>query len=56
VAKNPKKAGDRVKTDRRDAMQLARLMRSGGLTPYGQNIQTHCFTTGYASTMIHAST
>src|ERR671925_1313796 len=25
----PKKAGDRVKTDRRDAMPLARLMRSG---------------------------
>jgi transposase len=29
----PTKAGDRVKTDRRDAMQLARLMRSGDLTP-----------------------
>src|SRR5215216_388678 len=29
----PKKAGDRVKTDRRDAMQLARLMRSGDLPP-----------------------
>jgi transposase len=29
----PKKAGDRVKTDRRDAMQLARLVRSGDLTP-----------------------
>jgi transposase len=29
----PKKAGDRVKTDRRDATQLARLMRSGELTP-----------------------
>ena len=29
----PKKAGDRVNTDRRDAMQLARLMRSGDLTP-----------------------
>jgi transposase len=28
----PKKAGDRVKTDRRDAIQLARLMRSGDLT------------------------
>src|SRR5919108_863848 len=28
----PKKAGDRVKTDRRDAVQLARLMRSGALT------------------------
>jgi transposase len=29
----PKKPGDRVKTDRRDAIQLARLMRSGALTP-----------------------
>jgi transposase len=29
----PKKPGDRVKTDRRDAGQLARLMRSGELTP-----------------------
>jgi transposase len=29
----PKKAGDRVKTDRRDAVQLARLMRSGDLPP-----------------------
>jgi transposase len=29
----PKKAGDRVKTDCRDAMQLARLARSGDLTP-----------------------
>jgi transposase len=29
----PKKAGDRVKTDRRDAIPLARLMRSGDWTP-----------------------
>ena len=29
----PKKAGDRVKTDRRDATLLARLLRSGDLTP-----------------------
>ena len=28
----PKKAGDHVKTDRRDAVQLARLLRSGDLT------------------------
>ena len=28
----PKKSGDRVETDRRDAMQLARLARSGDLT------------------------
>jgi transposase len=28
----PKKAGDRVKTDRRDAVQLARLLRSGDLS------------------------
>jgi hypothetical protein len=27
----PKQVGDRVKTDRRDARQLARLMRSGDL-------------------------
>ena len=26
----PKKAGERVKTDRRDAVPLARLARSGG--------------------------
>src|SRR5262249_9266525 len=29
----PKQPGDRVQTDRRDAMQVARLMRSGDLTP-----------------------
>jgi transposase len=29
----PQKAGDRVKTDRRDAAQFARLLRSGDLTP-----------------------
>jgi transposase len=29
----PKKAGDRLHTDRRDAVPLARLMRSGDLTP-----------------------
>jgi len=29
----PQKAGDRVKTDRRDAMQLARLARAGDLSP-----------------------
>jgi len=29
----PKRAGDRVKTDRRDAVELARLLRSGDLTP-----------------------
>jgi transposase len=29
----PQKAGNRVKTDRRDAVQLARLMRSDDLTP-----------------------
>src|SRR2546430_14908943 len=28
----PRKSGDRVKTDRRDAVMLARLMRSGDLT------------------------
>jgi transposase len=36
----PKKAGDRGKTDRRDAMQLARLLRSGDLTPiYGPGVE-----------------
>jgi transposase len=29
----PRRPGDRVKTDRRDAVQLARLMRSGDLNP-----------------------
>lgn len=29
----PRRAGDRVKTDRRDAIQLARLLRAGELTP-----------------------
>jgi transposase len=29
----PKKAGERVKTDRREAVQLARLLRAGDLTP-----------------------
>jgi transposase len=29
----PRKAGDRVKTDRRDALTLARLLRSGDLRP-----------------------
>ena len=28
----PKKAGDRVKTDRRDSLSLARLSRAGDLT------------------------
>jgi transposase len=29
----PKRTGDRVKTDRRDARKLARLLRAGELTP-----------------------
>jgi len=29
----PKRSGDKVKTDRRDALKLARLLRSGDLTP-----------------------
>ena len=28
----PKKPGDKVKTDRRDAVELARLLRAGDLT------------------------
>jgi transposase len=36
----PKKAGDRGNTDRRDARHLARLMRSGDLTPvYGPQVE-----------------
>jgi transposase len=36
----PKKAGDRVKTDRRDAVQLARLARSGDLPAvYGPQVE-----------------
>jgi transposase len=36
----PKKPGDRVKTDRRDAVQLARLARSDDLTPvYVPNVE-----------------
>jgi hypothetical protein len=31
----PKKAGDRIKTDRRDSMMLARLHRAGELTAVG---------------------
>jgi transposase len=30
----PRRAGDHVKTDRRDAMTLARLLRAGELTAY----------------------
>jgi transposase len=32
-SKTPRKPGDRVKTDRRDARKLAELLRSGDLTP-----------------------
>jgi transposase len=32
-SKTPRKSGDRVKTDRRDAISLARLERAGELTP-----------------------
>ena len=35
-ALSPNKAGDWVNTDRRDAVPLARLMRSGDLTPVAQ--------------------
>jgi transposase len=33
VAKMPRKPGDRIKTDRRDALSLARYLRAGELTP-----------------------
>jgi transposase len=37
----PVRAGDRVKTDRRDALKLARLLRSGDLTPVWVPDQEH---------------
>jgi transposase len=33
VAKTPRKPGERIKTDRRDALMLARYLRAGELTP-----------------------
>jgi transposase len=32
-SKTPTRSGDRVKTDKRDARKLARLLRAGELTP-----------------------
>jgi transposase len=37
----PKRAGDKIKTDRRDALKLARLLRSGDLTPVWVPDQAH---------------
>lgn len=37
----PKKAGDRIKTDRRDALKLARCFRAGDLTPVWVPDQAH---------------
>ncbi len=37
----PKKAGDRIKTDRRDAVKLARCFRAGDLTPVWVPDQAH---------------
>jgi transposase len=37
----PRRPGDRVKTDQRDAIQLARLLRSGDLTPVWVPDQAH---------------
>ena len=37
----PVRAGDKVKTDRRDALKLARLLRSGDLTPVWVPDQAH---------------
>jgi transposase len=37
----PKQSGNRVKTDRRDALKLARLLRSGDLTPVWVPDQAH---------------
>jgi len=37
---SPRKASERVKTDRREAMPLARLLRAGALTPvYGPGVE-----------------
>ena len=39
----PRRPGDRVKTDRRDAVILARLLRGGDLTPiYGPKCRMSC--------------
>jgi transposase len=40
-AHTPRRAGDRVKTDRRDAILLARLARAGELTPVWVPDETH---------------
>lgn len=37
----PKKSGDKIKTDRRDALKLARFYRSGDLTPVWVPDQSH---------------
>jgi transposase len=51
----PKKPGDRVKTDRRDAVQLARLARSGDLTavyvPRGEDAAIRDLTRAREDTM-----
>ena len=36
----PRKPGERVKTDRRDAKKLAELLRAGVLTARGENTST----------------
>ncbi len=38
----PKRASDKVKTDKRDAVQLARLFRAGELTPVPAKIPCWC--------------
>ena len=35
----PTKAGDRVKTDRRDSEKLARCLRAGDLKPFGFRVK-----------------
>ena len=40
-AQTPRKPGDRIKTDRRDAIILARLSRAGELTPVWVPDETH---------------
>ncbi len=46
-AKIPRRAGDRIKADRRDAEMLARLWRAGELTIAKQQLLAFCFATDF---------
>jgi transposase len=49
----PNKAGARVKTDRRDAVQLARLMRAGDIHPLGDLVRWQLAPVGVENTFLH---